>query len=118
MAQIRTDKAWHGIKQMTVAASLDPDAAEVRVKLPASWGQAAADAVAAILPGKANIDLANAAEHWVGPIAARALAAAGLTASSSAIVSHDAPSRRSRRNRKSRGAVQVSMLAVMGNLLL
>jgi hypothetical protein len=44
----------------------------VSVKLPASWGQHAADALAAILPQQSSIDLANAADNWVEPIAARA----------------------------------------------
>jgi ribonucleoside-diphosphate reductase alpha chain len=72
MGQIRTDKSWHGIKQITVTAAMDPDAAPVTVKLPAAWGQHAADALAAILPQQSNIDLALAAEAWIEPIAARA----------------------------------------------
>lgn len=72
MGQIRTDKSWHGIKQITVTAAMDPDAAPVTVKLPAAWGQHAADALTAILPHQSNIDLAHAAETWIEPIAARA----------------------------------------------
>lgn len=53
-------------------AALDPDAAPVRVKLPAAWGQEAADALAAILPQQSGIDLAAAADGWIEPIAARA----------------------------------------------
>jgi hypothetical protein len=79
MGQIRTDKSWHGIKQTTMKAALDPDAAPVMVKLPASWGQHAADALVAILPHHSNIDLAAAAESWIEPIAARAKTA-GLEA--------------------------------------
>jgi ribonucleoside-diphosphate reductase alpha chain len=71
MGHIRTDKSWHGIKQTTMVAAMDPDAAPVTVKLPAAWGQQAADALAAILPHQSTIDLAAAAEAWIEPIAAR-----------------------------------------------
>ena len=53
-------------------AAMDPDAAPASVKLPALWGQSAADALAAILPHQPSIDLAAAAEAWVEPITARA----------------------------------------------
>ena len=72
MGQIKTDKAWHGIKQTTMTAAMDPDAAPITVKLPAAWGQQAADALTAILPHQSSIDVAAAAESWIEPIAARA----------------------------------------------
>ena len=75
MAQIRAEKPWHGIKQAVFAASADPDSPEVSVKLPAAWGQGAADALAAILPSARRIDIAEAAQGWIAPIAARAAAA-------------------------------------------
>ncbi|MDR3504965.1 MAG: TSCPD domain-containing protein [Acidocella sp.] len=78
MAQIKAEKPWHGIKQAAFAAAADPDSPQVSVKLPASWGQAAADALAAILPETRRIDIAEAAQNWIAPIAARA-AAAGLS---------------------------------------
>ncbi|MBU6448467.1 MAG: TSCPD domain-containing protein [Rhodospirillales bacterium] len=78
MAQSRTDKSWHGIKLAAFDAASDPDAPPVMVTLPAAWGQKAADALAAILPGKRMLHIAEAAEAWIAPIAARA-AAAGLT---------------------------------------
>jgi hypothetical protein len=71
MAQIRTDKSWHGIKQVALSAAADPDAPAVTVKLPAAWGQNAANALAAILPGKKSIDIAQAAEGWIAPLAAQ-----------------------------------------------
>ncbi len=77
MAQNRPDKSWHGIKQMTLTASADPDAPACHVTLPAAWGQEAADALAALLPGRARLDLVAAAEGWIAPIAARG-ATAGL----------------------------------------
>ena len=72
MGQSSTDKSWHGIKQATVTAAMDPDSPPVTVKLPAAWGQLAADALASILPHQSNIDLAIAAEAWIGPISSRA----------------------------------------------
>jgi len=75
MAQIKAEKPWHGIKQAAFAAAADPDAPQMTVKLPAAWGQAAADALAAILPEARRIDIADAAQGWIAPIAARAAAA-------------------------------------------
>ncbi len=75
MAQIKAEKPWHGIKQAAFAAAADPDSPQLTVKLPASWGQAAADALAAILPEARRIDIAEAAGAWIAPIAARGAAA-------------------------------------------
>ncbi|GAN79699.1 TSCPD domain-containing protein [Acidocella aminolytica] len=75
MAQIRTDKSWHGIKLATFEAAADPDAPFVLATLPAAWGQRAADGLAAILPGKRMLHIAEAAESWIAPLAARAKAA-------------------------------------------
>jgi hypothetical protein len=72
MSTSRTDKSWHGIKQSVFAGRADPDAAAVDVKLPAAWGQEAADALAAMLPERGALDIAAAAEAWIAPIAARA----------------------------------------------
>jgi ribonucleoside-diphosphate reductase alpha chain len=72
MGQSKTDKSWYGVKQATMIAAMDPDATPVSVKLPASWGQHAADALTAILPSRSSIDLAAAADVWIEPIAARA----------------------------------------------
>jgi hypothetical protein len=73
MGTHRTDKSWHGIRQYDFTAQADPDAVPVTVTLPVAWGQAAADALAAILPGRDAINLAAEAEAWIAPIAARAL---------------------------------------------
>jgi hypothetical protein len=75
MVQIRTNKSWHGIKQATILAAADPDSATTAVKLPALWGQAAANALSAILPGRKSIDIVAAAKSWIGPIETRSLAA-------------------------------------------
>ncbi len=71
-----TDKSWHGIKQSVFSASAEPDAPMVAVKIPAAWGQGAANALAAILPGVERLDIALAAQAWIGPIATRGATAA------------------------------------------
>jgi hypothetical protein len=73
MGTDRSGKSWHGIRQYDFTAQADPDADPVRVTLPVAWGQAAADALAAIFPGREAIDLAAEAQAWIAPIAARAL---------------------------------------------
>lgn len=72
MAQSRTDKSWHGVKLTTFAAAADPDSPLVDVAVPAAWGQDAADALAAILPGQRLVQIAQAAESWIAPLVARA----------------------------------------------
>jgi len=69
MTNYRTDPAWHGIRQSVLQGQADPDADSVQVKLPASWGQAAADALAGLLPGERRIDIAQAATRWIAPLA-------------------------------------------------
>jgi hypothetical protein len=71
MTSYRTDPAWHGVKQIFAQGQADPDAASVPVKLPAAWGQAGADALAALLPDAKTIDAAQAAASWIAPIAAQ-----------------------------------------------
>ncbi|HEY1856778.1 hypothetical protein, partial [Acidocella sp.] len=75
MGTYKTHKSWHGIRQAVFTAQADPDAPPVTVKIPASWGQGAADALAAMLPTAKRIDLALAAESWIAPITARAATA-------------------------------------------
>ncbi len=53
------------------------------VKLPVAWGQQAADALAALLPDRGALDIAEAAEAWIAPIAARA-ATVGVSATMAA----------------------------------
>ena len=79
MGPHKTHKSWHGIRQAVFTAQADPDAPPVAVKIPAAWGAAAADALAAMLPTAKRLDIALAAESWIAPIAARA-ATAGLSA--------------------------------------
>jgi hypothetical protein len=68
MEKLRANKSWHGIKQASFTAQADPDSPPISVTLPAAWGQAAADALAAM--GETN--LAERAHQWAAPIAARA----------------------------------------------
>jgi hypothetical protein len=79
MGSHQTEKSWHGIRQNIFSGRADPDAPARRVKLPAEWGDAAADALAAMIPGEHSIDIASAAEAWIAPIAARA-ETAGISA--------------------------------------
>jgi ribonucleoside-diphosphate reductase alpha chain len=77
-------KLWDGIRRRPVDAAADPDQAPVRVVIPVSWEQQAADALAALFPAPADgartksayagIDIVAAAETWIRPIAARAAA--------------------------------------------
>ncbi len=62
------NKSWHGIRQAVFEASADPDSPLVSVTLPAAWGQPAADALAAM----GGTNLAELAQNWAAPIAARA----------------------------------------------
>jgi hypothetical protein len=82
MAQQRVDKSWHGIRLSVFIAREDPDSPEIEVKLPAAWGEDAANALAAMLPGQTALDLAEAADAWIAPIAGRA-AAIGVSATMS-----------------------------------
>ncbi len=72
MEPIPANPAWHGIKQAKFSGRADPDQPAIEVKLPAAWGQAAADALAAIFPDARRVELPMAADAWIAPIAARA----------------------------------------------
>lgn len=50
----------------------EPDGPAAEVKLPVSWGQQAADALAALLPDQSSLDIVAVANAWISPIAARA----------------------------------------------
>jgi len=75
MAAMKTNRTWHGVRMRRVMAAADPEAAPRQVTLPASWDDAAASALAALVPGSQAVALAAAAEAWVRPIAERALRA-------------------------------------------
>ena len=61
------------MRRVTVGA--DPDAPPRLVTLPAAWDDAAAAALAALVPGEQPVMLATAADAWIRPIAERALRA-------------------------------------------
>jgi hypothetical protein len=67
-----SDKSWHGIRQSIFSGRPDPDAPGIHVKLPVAWGQAAADALAALHPHTTAVDIAQAANAWIAPAAERA----------------------------------------------
>ena len=72
MAQQSLPKPWHGIRQFVFEGAAEPDGPQLPVKLPVSWGRPAADALAALLPDRAELDIVQAADGWIAPIAARA----------------------------------------------
>jgi hypothetical protein len=72
MTQQSIDKSWHGIRQAVFSAQGDPASPGRCLKLPVAWGQKAADALAAMLPGQDCMDFVQAASGWIGPVAARA----------------------------------------------
>ncbi len=63
---------WRGVRMRTTQAASDPDADPRQVSLPASWDDAAADALAGLVPGTGMASLAAAADAWIAPIEARA----------------------------------------------
>ncbi|HQT63227.1 MAG: hypothetical protein B7Z75_00790 [Acidocella sp. 20-57-95] len=72
MDKQRTDKSWHGIRQAVFSGQADPDTAPTTVTIPATWGQAAADALASLVPNARSLSFVAVAQNWVDPIAARA----------------------------------------------
>jgi hypothetical protein len=72
MVKHRIDKSWHGIRQADFIGRGDPESPEVAVRLPAAWGQGAADALAGILPDRGALDLVACAEAWIAPIGEKA----------------------------------------------
>lgn len=74
---MRMLREWQGVRLRQDFAAPDPDAPPRPVVLPASWGAAAAAALADLVPGPGPARLIAAAEAWIAPLAARA-AAAGI----------------------------------------
>ncbi len=69
---MKTSKAWHGVRLRWVEAAGDPDAAPLRVQLPASWDDGAASAVAAMMPDARIVALPDLAASWITGAARRA----------------------------------------------
>jgi hypothetical protein len=71
---MRTIRLWQGVRMRQVMAASDPDAPARLVTLPATWDDAAAEALAALSPGDSAISLAAASSIWLGIVAQRARA--------------------------------------------
>ena len=69
---MRSSRVWRGVRMRDVAAGSDPDAPPRSLTLPAAWEDAAAEALAALVPGDSRANLPEAAGTWISPIAARA----------------------------------------------
>ncbi len=60
---------WYGVRMRRADAGADPDAATRPVTLPADWDDDAAAALAELAPGQGGVTLAQAAAHWIAPLA-------------------------------------------------
>lgn len=65
-------RAWRGIRLRRVEAGADPDSPPEPVIVPASWPEHAAAGLVALRAAPALIGADEAAEAWIGPIAAMA----------------------------------------------
>ncbi len=65
---------WRGIRMRRISAGVDPDEHPRLVTLPAAWDDVAAAGLAELAPGTRQVTLPDAAEAWIGPAAARAVA--------------------------------------------
>lgn len=72
--RVMLPKQWQGIRLHHTEAAADPDSAPVAVTLPASWGNDAASALAALCAPAARADLITAASSWIGRLDDAALA--------------------------------------------
>jgi hypothetical protein len=63
---------WRGVRTRRAEAAADPDTAPRSVTLPAAWSDAAAAALASLVPGGGPVTLAAASDAWINPIAERA----------------------------------------------
>ncbi len=86
---MRASKAWNGVRLRWVEAAGDPDAVPSRVFLPASWEDASASAIAALLPGARMLTLPDLAGAWIGRAARRADEAGLFAHASLAAALHD-----------------------------
>ncbi len=72
---MRTIRLWQGVRMRQLMAAADPDAPARLITLPATWDDAAAEALAALVPGTDAVSLAAASAIWLGVMAQRARAA-------------------------------------------
>jgi ribonucleoside-diphosphate reductase alpha chain len=61
---MRIHRIWHGTRTRRIEIGADPDRAPRMVTLPAAWEDAAAAALAALVPGDGATSLAGAAQSW------------------------------------------------------
>lgn len=66
-----TGTLWEEVALRRTRAAADPDALPRPVALPASWEEAAAEALAAIAPGEEPVALPRLAEQWISRVVAR-----------------------------------------------
>jgi hypothetical protein len=78
MGNTQIDKSWHGIRVAAFEGLATPDSEAQAVTVPVAWSQDAANALAAMFPSQAEIDVRTAAGRWIEPIARRA-AASGVS---------------------------------------
>jgi hypothetical protein len=69
---MRTIRLWQGVRMRQVEAASEPDAAPRTITLPATWDDAAAEALAALVPGAGPVSLAAASSIWLGVVGQRA----------------------------------------------
>src|ERR1700733_7775718 len=69
---MRTIRLWQGVRMRSVEASGEPDANPRQVTIPAAWEDAAAEALAALVPGEGAVSLAAASAVWLGVVGQRA----------------------------------------------
>src|SRR3954453_17326758 len=65
-------RIWRGVRMRDTEAGAGPDATPRPLTLPASWGDRAAAALAALAPGEGRANLPRAADSWIRPLATRA----------------------------------------------
>jgi ribonucleoside-diphosphate reductase alpha chain len=65
-------RLWQGVRMRQVWAQADPDRPARTVRLPVSWDDRAAEALAGLVPGEGPVNLASASAVWLGVILARA----------------------------------------------
>jgi ribonucleoside-diphosphate reductase alpha chain len=69
---MRTIRLWPGVRMRQVMATPEPDAPARLVTIPADWDDAAAEALAALLPGTGALTLAASCAPWLSLLAQRA----------------------------------------------
>ena len=69
---MKTNRAWQGVRLRELGAAPEPDMPPRLARIPSAWDDTAAAALCNLVPGKGRISLPDAAQAWIGPLAARA----------------------------------------------